>query len=381
MRLYTGGDDDAGEESGADPAGEAMLPVPAGPNDLAGHYDVTISHPLPVPPQFAAFDRWLAGATRRFDLSCALIHEGLLAEAVRRLGDGRLTVGYHLDYFALWHVPDDPWAQLVEAVQDAGGKPVNPPARSRAFTDKAAAHAELARRGLGTPATAVLRPWAPDRPLTAAERGHLRLEESGASVFVKPANGFGGHGIIRVDHPTPEALATALAVARHHDPRDSYLVQREVRFPTLACADGVARPAYWRVIYCLGELLPFWWQPQDRSGAVRHSYHPLTKEELRRLGLRPVLDYARDLAAVFGLEWFSTELCLSDGPEPSNYVVMTPDGRCRPVVAIDPLNDQCDVDVQSRWPGAAPDEVVRGLAARFARAAWVAKVQPRRVAA
>src|SRR5439155_20884393 len=111
--------------------------------------------------------------------------------------------------------------------------------------------------------------------LTAAERARLRLDAPGARVYVKPANGFAGHGIVRVDHPTPEALTAALAAARRHDPRDSYLVQREVLYPALACADGVERPAYWRIIYCLGEVLPFWWQAQDRVGPGRPSYRPL----------------------------------------------------------------------------------------------------------
>src|SRR5262249_19936315 len=133
MRLFTGGDEDGGEEGREDPAGEAMLAVPAGADDLAGHFDLTVSHPLPTPPQFARFDRWLAGACARLGLRSALIHDGTVAEAVRRLGDGRLTVGFHLDYHALWHVPDDPGARLAAAVQDAGGRPVNSPARSRAF--------------------------------------------------------------------------------------------------------------------------------------------------------------------------------------------------------------------------------------------------------
>ena len=37
---------------------------------------------------------------------------------------------------------------------------------------------------------------------------------------------------------------------------------------------------------------------------------------------------------------------------------------------IDYLNDQCDVDVQSRVPGAPPDVLVRRLATRFAEEAW-----------
>src|SRR5205823_376835 len=132
----------------------------------------------------------------------------------------------------------DPYARLAVAVQDAGGRSVNLPARARAFTDKASMHAELVRRGLGVPPTVVVRPWQPERPLTPAERQQLGLDEPGACVYIKPANGFGGRGVLRVEQTDPEGLAADLARARQYDPLDSYLIQREVRPPLLSCEDG-----------------------------------------------------------------------------------------------------------------------------------------------
>src|SRR6202051_303116 len=93
-------------------------PAPAGPSDLSDHYDLTISRPAVDAPQFAVFDRWLSRAAHDLGLSCALLHNGVVGEAVRRLGEGRLTIGYHLDYHALWHVAEDPYARLAEAVVD-----------------------------------------------------------------------------------------------------------------------------------------------------------------------------------------------------------------------------------------------------------------------
>jgi hypothetical protein len=348
----------------------AALHAPAGPDDLAGHYDLTVSRPEVDPPPAAPFDRWLAEAAAGHGLACALIHDGLVGEAVHRLAAGRMTVGCHLDYAALWHRPDDPYARLAEAVEDAGGRSINAPARARAFTDKAAAHAALARRGLGVPATVILRPWAAARGLTAGERARLWLDAPGAAAYVKPANGFAGRGVSRVASPDPGALAAALSAARAGDPADALLVQREVRPPALSCEDGAARPAYWRVLYCLGEVLPFWWQPQERVGHGRPSYRALTPAELLRHNLGPVRAYARALAELTGLDWFSTELCLGDGAEPSCFTVPGADGRAWPVLAVDYVNDQCDVEVQSRWAGAAPDDVVRRLAGRFAEEAW-----------
>jgi hypothetical protein len=355
---------------GGGPAPRRGLIVPARPDDLQPHYDVTISQPAPGQPHFQSFIAWLADEAGRRGLSCALIHDGVVQEATRRLATGALTVGYHLDYFSVWHVADDRFGRLSQAVQDAGGRPVNPPARARLFTDKAAAHEELLRRGFGVPATVLLRSWAPDRPLTAAERARLGLDEPGACAYVKPANGFSGRGLARADRTDADGLAAAVRAARDSDRGDTYLVQRAIRPPRLTCDDGTERPAYWRVLYCLGELIPFWWGPAGAMpGGV--SYRRVTTGEVRRLGLDPLLDYAGDLAQLCGLDWFSTELCLSDGGEPSRYTVRpTALGKAFPVVAIDYINDQCDVDVQSRWPSAPPDDLVRHVARRFAEEAW-----------
>jgi hypothetical protein len=344
------------------------MPAPARPEELSAHYDLTISHPDTEAVTYAAFQSWLATEATALGLSCALIHGGTVREAIRRLSAGEMTVGYHLDYHAAWHRPDDLYARLAEAVQDAGGRPVNAPARSRAFTDKAAAHAELLRHGLGVPPTVVFRAASADRPLTAGERRLLRLDDAGARLYVKPANGCGGKGV-SVIGADPDAFVRTLVSARQFDRQDAYLVQREIRPPMMRCDDGVVRPAYWRVLGCLGDLIAFWWSPFDRAPG-RPSYRRLNPEEVRRHRLQPILEYARALANLSGLDWFSTELCLSDGPEVSRFQVTGPDGRDRPVVAIDYLNDQCDVDVQSRWPGAPPDDVVRHVARRFAREAW-----------
>jgi hypothetical protein len=345
------------------------LPIPQSPQDLAAHYDLTISHPSPQQSPFGAFDRWLAQAAAARGLSCALLHDGVVHEAIRRLDEGRLTIGFHLDYFALWHVANDPYARLSEAIQDAGGRPINAPARARIFTDKAVAHNELLRRGLGVPETVILRPCSSGRRLTTTERRKLHLDEPGACVYLKPANGFGSHGVVRLERTDPESVQAALQTARQAHPHDTLLIQREVTCPLLRAEDGQERPAYWRVLYCLDELIACWWTRQGPESG-RPSYSRMSTAEIRRLQLQPILAYAQDLAGLSGLNWFSTELCLSNGSEPSSFHVRGADGKERPVVAIDYLNDQCDVDVQSRWLGAPPDAVVRHAAGRFAEAAW-----------
>jgi hypothetical protein len=350
----------------------AGLDVPSRADELASHYDLTISRPTPESPQFAAFDRWLAQAASEHGISCALIHDGIVEEVVHRLAGGKLSIGYHLDYFALWHRPADLYARLARAVEDTGGESVNAPARARAFTDKATAVNELRRRGLGVPATLIVRPRAPHRPLTTVERRRLGIDALGQNVYLKPANGFAGDGVVRTA-ADDESLTAALVAARHRDPDETVLIQCEISTPSMKCDDGVARPAYWRVLYQAGTVMPFWWQPQSRIGPAP-SYRAVTNSELRRLRLDGVIHYVIELAGITGLNWFSTELCLG-GAQSSRYSVTCADGRERPILAIDPVNDQCDVDVQSRWPGAPPDDVVRRIAERFAERAWQLRQQ------
>jgi hypothetical protein len=125
----------------------------------------------------------------------------------------------------------------------------------------------------------------------------------------------------------------------------------------------------------------FWWAPPHAAGPGKPSYRAVTPAEMRRHRLQPVLQYARDIADMAGLDWFSTELCLGDGPEVSRHTVTGADGRERPVLAIDYVNDQCDVDPQSRWPGGPPDHVVRRVADCFAEAAWRCRQESLRPAA
>jgi hypothetical protein len=283
MRIWLA--DEHGARPAAPPTAEVVPAGPPAPEDLAAHYDLTTSLPD------GAFCRYLAEAVSAHGLTFAALHEGIIHEALRRLADGRLTAGFHLDTVVRWRHPDDPCARLAQAVADAGGCPVNPPARLRLFTDRAAAHAELVRRGLGVPATAVV-------------------------------------------------------------------------CPQLECADFVARPASWRVLYCLGELIPLWWAGPDGSGC---SGRPVTREEIRCHRLRPALQYAAAVARISGLEWFATDLCLTEGPEPSRYRVPAGGGRGWAVVAAEAVHDPYDALV----PGELPDAVVRHVAGRFAEAAWL----------
>jgi hypothetical protein len=340
--------------------------VPMGPADLAGHYDLVFSHPRPDTPEYAAFDRWLAEAAARSDLSFALVHDGIVHEVVRRLGTRELTVGLHLGYETLWRWPDDPHVRLAFAVGDAGGQPINPPARARTFADRAVGSSELHRHDLGVTPAVLFRPWMAARPLTELERVRLRADEPGAVVRIMAAATPGHRGVVKVESTENEAIEAALVECRSHDPWDTYLIQRTFEPPFLE-SEGGGRPGRWRVLYCLGEITPFWWTPEGNTDA---GYQEVTAGEAERLGLRPIYQFVQAQADLSGLDWFSTALALCPFPEPSRFAILGENGEEWPLVAVDFFNDQCEPDVRSRTPAALPDDFVQGLAWRLAELAW-----------
>jgi hypothetical protein len=342
----------------------AALEMPLHPRELASHYDLTLTSPRDSDEGAAAFEGWLAVAADSYGLSCARIAPSLASAAAERLAAGVLDIGLHIACDTDWQ-RDDICARLAFAVQDAGGHPVNPPARARAFTDRAALHHELVRRGLGVPPTVLVRPWTSERQLGDHLRWHLRLDEPGARVEIVPA----GRGEVIRRHPRGESIQNALDEVRRHDPDGTYLLRPEIRPPWLVCSDGECRPAHWRVLSCLGEVTAFWWQPACSLRKGQRSYREVTRAEVQSHALAPLFQYVQALADLSGLEWFSTELMLCPCSRPGTYTIPDVAGLDLPLFAYH-LDDQCELGVQSHSAAAPPDEYVRRLAWRFAELAW-----------
>jgi hypothetical protein len=71
---------------------------------------------------------------------------------------------------------------------------------------------------------------------------------------------------------------------------------------------------------------------------------PLQRHQFR---LQPIEGIVHRIAQLSRMEFFSTE------------VALTEEGR---FVAVDYLNDECDMHAKSYWPSGVPDEIVRRVA-------------------
>jgi len=224
---------------------------------------------------------------------------------------------------------DPRFAPLIEYANTRAVYQINRQALARRASDKVAMHQALSAV-LDTPATIILQPYAEQPDLSA-----LDLTGLGTCFVVKPAHGGGGAGVI-----TQATTLTQVLAARQEYPADQYLVQTHVVPAQLG-----ARPGWFRVLYCAGQVYPCWWNPSS------HRYAPVTPSEARDYGLASLWSIAARIADVCRLDLFSTEIALC------------PDAR---FIVVDYVNDPVDLRLQSKAAEGVPDLIVYDIAQRLA---------------
>jgi len=236
-------------------------------------YDVAIAWNWEYDADFVTL---LDAACRARDLSLLQITPGTLAATLDRLQAGDSAFRLLLD--RAWDV-DEAFYPLADGCRARGVRILNDrPLALRAW-DKATMHLEFISAGLHAPHTIVLPPFdeAPDPPAPD-------LAPLGHPLILKPAHGGGGAGVRR------DLTGWAqIQDIRRENPADKYLVQARV-----TPRRTEAGPAWFRVLFALGEVLPFWWSVQT------HEYRPVTAEQEARFGLSALRDIARTAPASAG---------------------------------------------------------------------------------
>ncbi len=218
---------------------------------------------------------------------------------------------------------------LVRWAEEAGIYRINPHERAVHAMNKASMHLEFITAGIQTPHTIILSPYEVEPHLAS-----LDLSPLGDRFTIKPAHGGGGGGVI-VEARTLEQVIQA----RLEFPSDHYLLQAHV-----VPAELGGRPAWFRVIYCGGSVFPFWWH------IVTHVYEPVTETDVRTHQLEPLFSTTEAIAAVCGLDIFSTEIART---ESGLYV------------AVDYVNDPIDLRLRSKTADGVPDVIVQKIADRL----------------
>jgi hypothetical protein len=264
------------------------------------------------------------GCTKR-GLTLWQVNSANLLEAVTGLYGGGDTFHTLLDRAA----EDLRFEPVRRFARDRKLDRINPSERSHWAEDKATMHLELIQAGLQTPYTILMAPFI-DAPVIPG----LDLTPLGANFVMKPAVGGGGEGV-------KMGASTLLDVqrARLDFPAQKYLAQAHV-VPRLLSG----RLAWFRAFHVAGESFLCWWHPTS------HVYAQLTAGEEQALGLAALREVVERIAQVCKLDWFSTEIALTE------------DGR---FVVVDYVNDGIDTRLQSKAADGVPDALLASMANRL----------------
>jgi hypothetical protein len=224
---------------------------------------------------------------------------------------------------------DPQFLPLVQWVREDSIHSINAYERASRTWDKAEMHTALVSQGLSVPPTIILPSY-----LEQPELATLDLCPIGEQFTIKPAHGSGGVGVLT----NATSWEQAMSVRQEHA-TDQYLLQAHVIPIQLE-----SRPAWFRVIYCDGQVYPCWWDPST------HIYSPVTDTDKQLHGLEPLEEITNAIAELCGLDLFSSE------------IAFVAEDR---FVVVDYVNDQIDLRLQSNAAEGVPDDIVKSIAHRL----------------
>lgn len=281
----------------------------------------------------------LKSTCQKRNLSFLWICDDNVRDVIKKLEKGELKVKFLLDTEASYNKEKDPYVRVCYAIKDSGGVIINDPDRSRLAVDKSVMHYELINAGINTPYSVVVRNWEPSSfKLTDEEK-----ESLGMPFVIKPACGYARQGVVE----EAQGSVREIAQARNFDQGDNFLLQERINPIELA-----GKRAWFRVFHIFDTIIPCWWD--DRTCCYEH----LTEEDFRNHHLSPLAKIVTRIADIAPLVWFSTEIAIDQKFGQPRFV------------AIDYVNDQCDMTAQSQDKTGVPDAIVEFTAGCIVEAGY-----------
>jgi hypothetical protein len=294
-------------------------------------YDLAMTHQLDADDLFIhCVQRQCAEARLNFFLVEPLWVEPFY----RALSEGGLWTKVLLNLHSEHHRPDEIYHRLVRLAAERNVRVIDPPDRAVAAFDKARLHPKLAAAGIRTPFTVIV----PDTARAGFRLGETERAALGVPFVIKPALGYGRRGVI-LDATTEADIERSASLW----PDGHYLFQRRIEARLI-----LGEPAYFRAFFVFGSVWCCWWNCHT------HRYRMMTWEERNQHELGAVETLVRQIAALTGMDFFSSEIAQTETAE---------------FVVIDYVNDQCHMLSQSASPGnGVPDELIRNIARRLVEA-------------
>ncbi len=286
--------------------------------------------------------KWLKQEASLRGLRFLWINEPNAPEILRKLEAHKLSIRFLVDNESNYYNPDDIYTKICYLVKDRGGQIVDDPDNARSSADKSVTHFDLEEAGLPVPYTVVVRNWQPDDFVLTKDQ----VRKLGKPFIIKPARGFGQHGVVK----NASGDIKEIAEARHFNRGDNFLLQEKIVPVSLE-----DKPAWFRVYYLFGEIIPCFWNQE--TGHYRH----ISLREMYSFRLLPLARYVSEIARIVKMKFFSSEIAI------------TGSGKDRRFVVIDYVNDQCELCVRPTKIAGPVPEVVQHIAETFVEQAWMFK--------
>jgi hypothetical protein len=274
------------------------------------------------------FVNYLMAACRVRKLSFIWICDDNVDDVLKDLERSRLKIKVLLDTEATYNKKGDLYSRICYVVKDTGGAVINDPDRTKIAINKSVTHYELKSAGITVPYTVIVRNWQPAAfRLTDKERKNL-----GTPFVIKPALGYGQLGVLK----DARGSIREIARARHFDRGDNFLLQEKI-FPI----EVDSKRAWFRVFNVFNTIIPCWWDD------CHNLYEHLKYESFNNYSLFPLAKIVSKIAAITRMGWFSTEIAIDKKHGAMRFV------------AIDYVNDQCDMSALSETANGVPDAIVK----------------------
>jgi len=296
------------------------------------------------------FTRTLKSACQNNDLSFLWVTDNNVREVIKKLEGGQMRIKVLLDTEATYDKPRDPYSRVCYAVKDRGGMVINDPDRTKVAVDKSVMYYELVSSGINTPYSVVVRNWHP-KTFKLADDERKKL---GVPFVIKPACGYGQRGLVKDASGTVREIARA----RNFDRGDNFLLQEKINPIELK-----NKRAWFRVLHVFDKIIPCWWD--DRTCRYEH----VTEQEYKNYHLSPLAKIVSKIAYITEMVWFSTEIAIDKKLGQPRFV------------AIDYVNDQCDMTAKSESQVGVPNYIVRLTAYSIVHAAQQSIKRKRKKAA
>jgi len=215
---------------------------------------------------------------------------------------------------------DDPvFRGLPDFLKRKGIAFINHPDKAKESRDKFKIHLKFNSHDIPVPKTALLNPKEDRKSL------ELKIKYVSRPFVLKPADGYGEEAILDA-----RSLDDVIKLKEQHGDI-KYIAQEKILPKSLE-----NKPAWFRVLYCCGKVIPCWWHPKT------HMYDILTVKQVYALELYDMWHTTRRISQVCKLDFFSAELAMKNDEK---------------FLVVD-LDDQPYLRRKSKFNDGVPDEIV-----------------------